>query len=436
MKDKLSKRLFLALMSVAAISAVYPAPAKSSPWKNNQRISRAKSFNNNSQSTDRKACKSLNKALKLKSSCEISRLADSSLSDFEKALQMGAIYASKFVPTLNHSNSEAVIRETIQSDATSLLVALGNDYVNDQIQSIPFLSQAQIGVDFTTNADTTYYLNGNFKLAELGQDENGKPRGILFAQGNVMGTSSSGMTTNVGVGARQRINQNAMLGLNAFWDYRMTSYSSAYSRWGAGAEIWWDDFKLTNNWYIAGTGIKRITTSGKAYIDEDDLAPGTYSFSEWAGANTYNERVVPGWDVGLNYRFPNYPELSVGIRGFRWDYLKHSDNTGIEGSLNWQATPRTNLTAWVSNENPAYPTLSNTELDQRNSDTYFGVRFTIQLQPVKRKPGSNNLSERLLTDMAQPVTRRNDVLLERWKPDEDKTIEGDSTEFQNRASGI
>ena len=250
-----------------------------------------------------------------------------------------------------------------------------------------------------------------------------------------MGTSSSGVTTNIGLGARKRINDNAMIGLNAFWDYRMTSYSSAYSRWGAGGEIWWNDFKLTNNWYIAGTGIKRVTTSGPAYIDESDLGPGTYSFSEWAGANTYNERVVPGWDIGVNYRLPNYPQLAFGVRGFCWDYIANSDNTGVEGSIDWQVTPRTNLTAWVSNENPAYPTQSNAELNQRDSDAYFGVRFNIQLQPVKYASGQENLSQRLLTEMAQPVARRNDVLLERWKPDEDKTIEGDAG-FQNKATGI
>ena len=372
--------------------------------------------------------------MKTTKNCNLYTSTNKNLNDFEKALQLGAIYVSKLLPTLNSGDSGNSIKNTIKKDATSLLVALGNDYINDQIQTIPFLSQTQLGVNFTSGADTTFYLNSNLKLANLGEDENGSPRGILFAQGNVMGTSSSGVTTNIGLGARKRINDNAMIGLNAFWDYRMTSYSTSYSRWGAGGEIWWNDFKLTNNWYIAGTGIKRITTSGPAYIDESDLAPGTYSFSEWAGANTYNERVVPGWDVGLNYRLPNYPQLSLGVRGFRWDYIANSDDTGVEGSINWQATPRTNLTAWVSNENPAYPTLSNAELNRRDSDIYFGVRFNIQLQPVKYASGDKNLSERLLTEMAQPVARRNDVLLERWKPDKDKTIHG--TGFENRASGI
>ena len=432
-------KLFTTLVFAAASSSVLcPLEAKASPWKSasaTKQLDQAKEIKRQEGKDQLRACYELNRVLKTKTSCDQNNIASKDLNDFEKALQLGAIYASKFVPTLNSKNPENNIESTIKRDATSLLVALGNDYINDQIQTIPFLSQTQLGVDFTSGADTTFYLNGNFKLATLGEEEDGSPRGILFAQGNVTGTSSSGVTTNIGLGARKRINDNAMIGLNAFWDYRMTSYSSAYSRWGAGGEIWWNDFKLTNNWYIAGTGIKRITTSGPAYIDESDLGPGTYSFSEWAGANTYNERVVPGWDIGVNYRLPNYPQLSFGVRGFRWDYIANSDNTGLEGSIDWQVTPRTNLTAWVSNENPAYPTQSNAELNRRDSDAYFGVRFNIQLQPVKYASGQENLSQRLLTEMAQPVARRNDVLLERWKPDEDKTIEGDAG-FQNKATGI
>ena len=413
-----------------------PITANASPWNNLPTNSHPIQPLKITEQQNNRSCAAVSKALDIVLECNSAKVSSAKFSNFEKALQLGTIYVSKFVPTLNSQDAENKIGAKIQNDATSMLIALGNDYINKKIQDIPFLSQSQIGVDFTSNADTTYFLNGVFKLAELGVGPNGKPEGLLFAQGNVIGTSSSSVTTNLGLGARKRINDNAMLGINAFWDYRMTSYSSAYSRWGAGGEVWWNDFKLTNNWYIAGTGIKRITTSGTSYVNEDNLAPGTYSFSEWAGANTYDERVVPGWDLALNYRLPGFPQLSLGVRGFRWDYMRHSDNTGVEGTVNWQATPRTNLTAWVSNENPAYQTLSNTQLDQRDSDTYYGLRFTVQLQSVKYKKGSDNLSERLLTDMVQPVARKNDVLLERWKPDLDKTIDGEVSVFQNRASGI
>ena len=428
MKNKYSLIVYLSSL------ILFPSAATASEWNNSLINSRTTQAGKTIDQHSNKSCAAVGKALDIVLDCEIAKVSAEKFSNFEKALQLGAIYASKFVPTLNSQNSANKIGTTFQNDATSMLVALGSEYVNKKIQDIPFLSQTQIGVDFTSDADTTYYLNGIFKLADLGVDSEGKPRGLLFAQGNVTGTSSSNVTTNLGLGARKRIADNAMIGLNAFWDYRMTSYSSSYSRWGAGGEVWWNDFKLTNNWYIAGTGIKRVTTRGESYVDEADLSPGIYDFSEWASTNTYDERVVPGWDLGLNYRLPNYPQLSLGVRGFRWDYLKSSDNTGIEGTVNWQATPRTNLTAWVSNENPAYQTLSNTELDQRGSNTYYGLRFTIQLQPVKYNKGSEKLSERLFTDMAQPVARKNEILLERWQPEISKTIE--PTDFQSKASGI
>ena len=410
------------LPNLVSASPVYNSLAKS--WPTSTKL--------DLKSNKINACATINSALKTDVNCEISKTSNIKLNDFEKALQYGVIYASKFLPRLNSDNSVKTIGKQIQNDTTSLILALGSDYVNTKIQEIPFLSQTQVGIDFTSEADSIYYVNGLFKLANLGIDGDGNPKGILFAQGNIMGTSSSGITTNLGLGARKKLNSSSMLGLNAFWDYRMTSYSSAYSRWGAGAEVWWKDFKLTNNWYIAGTGIKRVTTSGQSYLNDDKLDAGTYSFSEWAGANTYDERVVPGWDLGLNYRLPSYPQLSLGLRGYRWDYLRRSDNTGVEGTVSWQATPRTNLTAWVSNEIPAYQTLSNTELNQKSSNTYYGLRFTIQLKPVIYSSGSQNYTQRLLTDMAQPVARKNEVLLERWKPGISKTING----FQNKASAI
>ena len=125
-------------------------------------------------------------------------MSSAKFSNFEKALQLGTIYVSKFVPTLNSQDAENKIGAKIQNDATSMLIALGNDYINKKIQDIPFLSQSQIGVDFTSNADTTYFLNGVFKLADLGVGPNGKPKGSLVAQRNVIGASSSSVTTNLG----------------------------------------------------------------------------------------------------------------------------------------------------------------------------------------------------------------------------------------------
>ena len=49
----------------------------------------------------RKSCKAVEKALSLSLDCQILHVSSLNLTDFERALQLGAIYASKFVPTLN-----------------------------------------------------------------------------------------------------------------------------------------------------------------------------------------------------------------------------------------------------------------------------------------------------------------------------------------------
>ena len=127
----------------------------------------------------------------------------------------------------------------------------------------------------------------------------------------------------------------------------------------------------------------------------------------------YVERVVPGWDVELGYRIPSYPQLAMFVRGFNWDYTgHHSDNSGLEGSVNWQATPHANLGLWVSNEIPAYPTDSNNDIDNQPGP-YFGIRVRLTGRPVAF--AKNNTKQNLITQMTQPVRRRYEVLLERAK---------------------
>ena len=386
-----------------------------------------------------RACKAVAGALEAGQSVRCETLVDAdnqSNSTVQKILVTGASYATRIFPLLNSASLSDGIQKMLWMDSKSFIVSSANDYLNEYVlKQIPFLSQTEFGVGFESDADMTYYLNSLISLAQLGSDDNGYPLGLLFAQGSAKGAYSGSAVTNLGLGLRRRLRDNAMLGANAFWDYRFTNYSSSYSRWGAGAELWWDDFKLTNNWHIAGTGIKRITTGGRAYTDTTSLAAGTYDETTLLGANTFDERVVPGWDVALNYRLPSYPQLSLGIRGFRWDYMRKSDNSGVEGSVNWQATPHTNLSAWISSEIPAYPTQSNAQLSS-GDDVYVGVRFNVQLKPVTYKTGSNRIRDNLLTQMKQPVQRRNDVLLERWKPKQKKTIDGVMGSFINQAAGI
>ena len=191
-----------------------------------------------------------------------------------------------------------------------------------------------------------------------------------------------------------------MLGANAFWDYRMTDYSDAHSRLGLGGEYFWKDFEFRNNWYMSITDEKDVTIKGVSY----------------------KERVVPGWDVELGYRLPNNPQIAFFVRGFNWDYKHTQDNSGLEGSISWQATPHVGLEAWVSNEISAASTNLNSKLPGTD-ETFFGLRMNLTGSPVifSKKDYKKNM----ITQMTQPVKRKYDVLLER-----------STGTFQNRAKGV
>ena len=279
------------------------------------------------------------------------------------------------------------------NDGKRLLVDAGFDFVNSTansgIQKIPFFAQTSVNVSGGTDSDTSFSLNSLMKLGELAVDDAGDIKTLAFSQARIAAaTNSSGATTNLGLGIRHRPNDVSMLGANAFWDYRMTDYSDAHSRLGLGGEYFWKDFEFRNNWYMAITDEKDVTIKG----------------------SSYKERVVDGWDVELGYRLPRNPELAFFVRGFNWDYKNTQDNSGLEGSVSWQATPHVGLEVFVSNEISAASTTVNTSLPGTD-ETFFGLRMNLTGSPVIF--GKKDYKKNMITQMTQPVKRKYDVLLER-----------------------
>ena len=86
------------------------------------------------------------------------------------------------------------------------------------------------------------------------------------------------------------------------------------------------------------------------------------------------------------------------------------DNSGLEGSVSWQATPHVGLEAYVSNEIAAASTTVNTSLPGTD-ETFFGLRVNLTGNPVTF--GKRDYKKNMITQMTQPVKRKNDVLLER-----------------------
>jgi len=304
-----------------------------------------------------------------------------------------ATYSTKFVPLMNNGAEGSEYTDLMFSDGKRILADAGYDFVsstaNSSIQSIPFFAQTSVNISGGTESDTSFSLNSLMKLGELAKDDEGDIKTLAFSQARfATATNAEGSTTNLGLGIRHRPNDISMLGANAFWDYRMTDYSDAHSRLGLGGEYLWKDFELRNNWYMSITNEKDVTVKGVSY----------------------KERVVDGWDIELGYRLPKNPQLAFFVRGFNWDYKNTQDNSGLEGSVSWQATPHIGLEAYVSNEISAASTTANSKLPGTD-ETFFGLRMNITGNPVKFE--TVNYKKNMITQMIQPVKRKYDVLLER-----------------------
>ena len=276
-----------------------------------------------------------------------------------------------------------------------------NDYVQGYLESMPFVLHSSVGLDFASDSEANLSADVLFKALDFGNDESGDLLGLAFVHTKYKTHFDSGSTTNIGFGLRKRTSDFSMYGLNTYWDYRMTNYSSAHSRFGLGGEYFWKDFSFRNNWYMSGTGTKSITTGG----------------------SNYYERVVPGWDVEVGYRLPSNPNLAFYLKGFNWDYQKRNDNSGVQGTVSWQATPHLGINAWASNEIPANATSANSDLDNQQA-MVVGIGFKLTANKVEYKP---NYKANLIQEMKNPVRRRYDVLLERWSRS--------SSSFNNIAAG-
>ena len=424
MNSSISKRNSLLAVAISATcipvleaKPLSPNEVRTSPaqeWLNSNSIA-----SNNFSSKENNLEKELNiqkpQILQTQSDCDIfdnprsvacigPEKASQPTNKLEKSVQQAATYGTKFVPLLNSNANGSEYSNIIVNDGKRLLVDAGNEfsnsYVNGQIQKIPFFAQTSVSINARSESETSFSIDSLMRLKEMATDDEGDLKTLLFSQARFnTSTSSDGATTNLGLGVRHRPNDITMVGANTFWDYRTTDYSDAHSRLGVGGEYLRNGLELRNNWYMSMTDEKTVTVSG----------------------TSYKERVVPGWDLEVGYRFPNNPELAVYARHFNWDYTNTQDNNGLEGAVNWQATPHFNLEAWVSNEVSASKTVANSALPNTD-ETFFGLRFNWTGQKVNYRKSSTK--DKMITQMTQPVRRQYEVLLERSTGD-----------FQNRASG-
>ncbi len=197
--------------------------------------------------------------------------------NLESIIQKSANYVARFVPMLNSNAGSNEYIDVMKNDGRRFLVdssnGLANSYLNNEIQKIPFFAQTTIALNAGSvgdkNSRVSLSIDSLMKLKEMGVDEEGDLKTLLFSQAKLTaGAQSKGATTNLGLGIRHRPNDESMLGANAFLDYRTTNYSTAHTRIGLGGEYLWKDFEVRNNWYLQGTGKKEVTVDGGSYTEK------------------------------------------------------------------------------------------------------------------------------------------------------------------------
>ena len=144
-------------------------------------------------------------------------------------------FARSYIPYLTNGKIDYLRNNFISgliSKATTNLTKETSKF----LESFPFVLNASLDLG-VTDSDTTYGLSAIYNLSSSTFDDSPELKSIIFGQTKVLGTTSSGSTWNIGVGGRKIIDDTTMLGLNTFWDYRITPYDVSHSRFGVGEII-------------------------------------------------------------------------------------------------------------------------------------------------------------------------------------------------------
>ena len=140
-----------------------------------------------------------------------------------------------------------------------------SNYATKTIQKYPFVLGASVNFDIRTEGTTNIGGDVLFKIADFGLRDDKSRDGLAFLHTKYTGSLSNDSTYNAGLGLRHLVGEELLAGVNGYWDYRTTNYSTSHSRFGLGGELFWKTLSLTNNWYIAGTGTKTISTNNTDY---------------------------------------------------------------------------------------------------------------------------------------------------------------------------
>ncbi len=273
-------------------------------------------------------------------------------------------------------NSSLLNRDT---DATQFAISQISNKANQQIEQ--WLNQfGHARVSLSTDKNFTLESSSADLLIPLYDQE----KNLVFSQTSYHRKDSRSQL-NQGVGYRH-FTDKFMVGLNAFYDYDLSRY---HSRFGVGAEVWRDYFKLSVNHY------HRLSN----WRTSDDVTD-------------YNERPANGWDIRTESYLPAYPQLGAKLI-FEQYYGKE---VGLFGKDNRQENPHAYTAGLTYTPVPLITFGAERRFGLNdNSDNKFDVNIQYRLgESLSSQLNPDNVrATRLMSGNRYDfVDRNNDIVLE------------------------
>ncbi|WPC99687.1 Ig-like domain-containing protein [Proteus terrae] len=266
-----------------------------------------------------------------------------------------------------------------ETDATQYAISQISSKANQQIEQ--WLNQfGHARVSLSTDKKFTLEGSSADLLIPLYDSE----KNLVFSQTSYHRKDSRSQL-NQGIGYRHFTDQ-FMVGLNAFYDYDLSRY---HSRFGIGAEVWRDYFKLSANHY------HRLSN----WRTSDDVMD-------------YNERPANGWDIRTEGYLPAYPQLGAKLI-FEQYYGKE---VGLFGKDNRQENPHAYTAGLTYTPVPLITFGAERRFGLNdNSDNKFDVNIQYRLgESLSSQLNPDNVrAMRLMSGNRYDfVNRNNDIVLE------------------------
>ncbi|WP_368868738.1 Ig-like domain-containing protein [Proteus penneri] len=273
-------------------------------------------------------------------------------------------------------NSSLLNKDT---DATQYAISRISSKANQQIEQwLNQFGHAQVSL----STDKKFTLEGS--SADLLIPLYDSEKNLVFSQTSYHRKDSRSQL-NQGIGYRH-FTDKFMVGLNAFYDYDLSRY---HSRFGVGAEVWRDYFKLSVNHY------HRLSN----WRTSDDVMD-------------YNERPANGWDIRTEGYLPAYPQLGAKLI-FEQYYGKE---VGLFGKDNRQENPHAYTAGLTYTPVPLITFGAERRFGLNdNSDNKFDINIQYRLgESLSSQLNPDNVrATRLMSGNRYDfVNRNNDIVLE------------------------